>query len=945
MSELQEDVDMMNDPLLKKALDENNYELLVPNLEELNTLFSGMKSKYETLQADAEHSENVVILLRRIMKDVQTLTKDKVLAKKYIEMLNKKYEELKATEEATKISGETAQQQKEQLSRRILSNDEAAKKKENELSVRIKNVSVGSDVRKAFSDLLNAFQELSLSNKETAEKIIESNTESINKVLDLSKASINGVLDSSKTSINDVVESSKASIIGASDSSKASINDVVKSSKNLLNNLADSSKSSIIEVVKSSTAYMQKLSDSSNQSINETVEHANKSIENSKSSIQQEVKNIEESVKAASSVIDEGVKSVAKTINDASNTLVSSMDKVKTSLEEKTKISIDEFASSAKATVSDNVKLSNDEFLMSVKVAIGKAIKTGRASGGKERKILDQADEIERLLNLVKSHETKISTLFAENENLKRAGDTLLNEKNSMQLQLDAEKSSLTRVTREKNILEVDKTTLQAEKAELDTRISTLKNDYDSVRNQVSKLTNDKSKVEQGVSKLKTRVSELMNNLDASNNQNATLMESITIRDQKIETLESSLIPRDDLTKQITEKTQMVEQLQSYNYEKRLEAQKASDEAYQKVNQDYLDEIMKSYENHLNSVEKKHTSHMEKFRDCQNKFVQGLMNVVTVPKAPCPSCAQHEAENASLKRDLLEKNSKVETLRDQIGTIKEAITSQTELVKLRSTLDEDIKLFKKKKEMREKALVSMTKGRDHWCDMHQRLSTQHSKELKDLELEHSERTLKFENKVRELNLATEKLKEDNAKVHEDLIKSHNLAIESKEKEIKLIASEIDSIKKMKPGTPVSPTVPEASLISEGSATKKRNHEIFSGSPQSKFIRAWHKYCSDMFAIVDKMVPEGVPNVSVGFCRISQCFVSEDCIKIFNDFENINENKWFCLSSMLVIGLSRCPKIGADTSTCRICKGGEESCLQVRNFGSIITFRIVASSTM
>ncbi|KAM0168019.1 hypothetical protein ACHAPF_011415, partial [Botrytis cinerea] len=845
MSELQEDVDMMNDPLLKKALDENNYELLVPNLEELNTLFSGMKSKYETLQADAEHSENVVILLRRIMKDVQTLTKDKVLAKKYIEMLNKKYEELKATEEATKISGETAQQQKEQLSRRILSNDEAAKKKENELSVRIKNVSVGSDVRKAFSDLLNAFQELSLSNKETAEKIIESNTESINKVLDLSKASINGVLDSSKTSINDVVESSKASIIGASDSSKASINDVVKSSKNLLNNLADSSKSSIIEVVKSSTAYMQKLSDSSNQSINETVEHANKSIENSKSSIQQEVKNIEESVKAASSVIDEGVKSVAKTINDASNTLVSSMDKVKTSLEEKTKTSIDEFASSAKATVSDNVKLSNDEFLTSVKVAIGKAIKSGRASGGKERKILDQADEIERLLNLVKSHETKISTLSAENENLKKVGDTLLNEKNSMQLQLDAEKSSLTRVTREKNILEVDKTTLQAEKAELDTRISTLKNDYDSVRNQISKLTNDKSKVEQGVSKLKTRVSELMNNLDASNNQNATLMESINIRDQKIETLESSLIPRDDLTKQITEKTQMVEQLQSYNYEKRLEAQKASDEAYQKVNQDYLDEIMKSYENHLNS----------------NKFVQGLMNVVTVSKAPCPSCAQHEAENASLKRDLLEKNSKVETLRDQIGTIKEAITSQTELVKLRSTLDEDIKLFKKKKEMREKALVSMTKGRDHWCDMHQRLSTQHSKELKDLELEHSERTLKFENKVRELKLATEKLKEDNAKVHEDLIKSHNLAIESKEKEIKLIASEIDSIKKMKPGTPVSPTVPEASLISEGSATKKRNHEIFSGSPQSKFIRAWHKYCSDMFAIVDKMVPEGVPNVS------------------------------------------------------------------------------------
>ncbi|KAK6601246.1 hypothetical protein H4I96_06587 [Botrytis cinerea] len=772
MSELQEDVDMMNDPLLKKALDENNYELLVPNLEELNTLFSGMKSKYETLQADAEHSENVVILLRRIMKDVQTLTKDKVLAKKYIEMLNKKYEELKATEEATKISGETAQQQKEQLSRRILSNDEAAKKKENELSVRIK---------KRFK--------LSLSNKETAEKIIESNTESINKVLDLSKASINGVLDSSKTSINDVVESSKASIIGASDSSKASINDVVKSSKNLLNNLADSSKSSIIEVVKSSTAYMQKLSDSSNQSINETVEHANKSIENSKSSIQQEVKNIEESVKAASSVIDEGVKSVAKTINDASNTLVSSMDKVKTSLEEKTKTSIDEFASSAKATVSDNVKLSNDEFLMSVKVAIGKAIKTGRASGGKERKILDQADEIERLLNLVKSHETKISTLSAENENLKRVGDTLLNEKNSMQLQLDAEKSSLTRVTREKNILEVDKTTLQAEKAELDTRISTLENDYDYARNQ------------------------------------------------------------------------MVEQLQSYNYEKRLEAQKASDEAYQKVNQDYLDEIMKSYENHLNSVEKKHTSHMEKFRDCQNKFVQGLMNVVTVSKAPCPSCAQHEAENASLKRDLLEKNSKVETLRDQIGTIKEAITSQTELVKLRSTLDEDIKLFKKKKEMREKALVSMTKGRDHWCDMHQRLSTQHSKELKDLELEHSERTLKFENKVRELKLATEKLKEDNAKVHEDLIKSHNLAIESKEKEIKLIASEIDSIKKMKPGTPVSPTVPEASLISEGSATKKRNHEIFSGSPQSKFIRAWHKYCSDMFAIVDKMVPEGVPNVS------------------------------------------------------------------------------------
>lgn len=978
MSELQEDVDMMNDPLLERALDENNYDLLLPNLEELNTLFSGMQSKYESLQADAEHSGNVVILLRRIMNDVKTLTKDKFLAKKYVEMLNKKYEELKALEKATKISGEAAQQQEEELSRRIISNNEAAKKKEEELLTRINNVSVGSDVREAFNDLLNAFQKLSLSNKKTAEKVIESNTESmksltvfskesIGKALDSSKASINGVVESSKTSINGLAESSKNSVselfesskasindvAGSSktsfnkvvESSKASINDVAVSSKKSVNELADSSKSSIIQVVESSTASMEQLFNSSKKTLDETAEQAKKSIDDSKTSIQKKIEDIGESIRSANSVLDEGVKSVTRTITDASTTLVSSVDQVKTSLEEKTKASIDEFVTSAKVTIGDNVKSSNDEFLVSVKEAIRNAIKTGRESAGKERKIVDQADEIERLLDLVKSQETMISTLSSENHSLKRVNGTLLNEKNSIQLQLDAEKNNFARIIGERNLLEADKTTLQAEKALLDTRVSTLQNDNNSLWKQVSTLTDEKLKVEREVSALNTRVSELKTNSHTWSRQMTALEKTISDRDKTIKILESNLIPHDDLKQKLIEKTEMIQQLQSIDYEKMSKVQEAASEAYCEGNNDHLDKIRDSHKKQLENVEKYFTEHLKQYRSYHDKTFDKLLTISKVPVAPCPSCAQHVVQIASFKRNLIAKESEIKALRDHVATIKDAVTSQTELIKLQGTLYEDIKSFKQKKEVREKALASMTEERNQWRDMHQQLSSQQTEELKELRLELGKPTLELENKVRELNLATEKLKKDTEKVHEDLTNSHKLAIESKEKEIELLKSENESIKKMKPATPISPTVPEASPISEGSAGKKRSHEIFSGSPQSKFVRAWRKYCSDMFTIADKMVPEGVPNVSVGFCRISQCFVSEECIKTYNEFENINDNRWFCLSSMLVIGLSRCPKISANNSTCSICKGGEESCLQLRNFGSVITFRIVASFTM
>ncbi|TGO17342.1 hypothetical protein BTUL_0018g00090 [Botrytis tulipae] len=926
MSELQEDVDMMNDPLLERALDENNYDLLVPNLEELNTLFSGMQSKYESLQADAEHSGNVVILLRRIMNDVKTLTKDKVLVKKYIEMLNKKYEELKAIEEATKISGQAAQQQKEELSRCLMSNNEAAKKKEKELLVRINNVSVGSDVRKAFNDLLNAFQELSLSNKKTAENVIESNTESMNVLTDFSKASIDKALDSSKASINDVaeslkasinsvaessktsinnfagsskisfsevVESSKASIIGVADSSKKSVNGLADSSKNSMNALTDSSKSSIIKMVESSTASIELLFNSSKKSLDETAEQAKKSIDDSKTSIQKEIENINESIRCANSVIDEGVKSVTKTMTDKSTTLVSSVDQVKISLEEKTKASIEEFVTSAKATIGDNVKSSNDDFILSVKEAIGNAIKTGRASAGKERKIVDQADEIERLLDLVKSQETMISTLSSENHSLKRVNDTLINEKNSIQAQLDAEKNNFTRVTGERNLLEADKTTLQAEKTLLDTRVLTLQNDNNSLSEQVSTLTAEKSKVEQGVSTLKTRVSELKNNAYTSSRQITALEKSVSDRDQTIKTLESTIIPHDDLKQQLLEKTDMIQQLQSIDYEKMSEGQEAMNEAYQKENNNHLDKIRDSHQKQLVNLEQYFARHMEKNRNYHNETFDKLLKISKVPVAPCPSCAQHEEKIASFKRDVLAKDSEIKTLRDQVNTIKDAVTSQTELIKLQGTLYEDIKSFKKKKEVREKALASMTEDRDQWREMHQKLSSQQTQELGKLRLELGKPTLELENKVRELNLATEKLKKDNEKVFEDLTNCHKLAIESKEKEIELLKSENESIRKMKPATPVSPTAPEASPISEGSAVKKRNHEIFSGSPQSKFVRAWRKYCSDMFTIADKMVPEGVPNVSVGFCRISQCFVSEECIKTFNELYARAEKSHVC----------------------------------------------------
>ncbi|TGO89475.1 hypothetical protein BPOR_0107g00010 [Botrytis porri] len=583
MNSLEEEMELMRDnPLYKEPFEAHDYDFFLPDLEALNASVIGMQKKYEALEG--EHSKNVVAILRHLIRDVKTSSRDKILQKVSCVLLKEKYEQLKAAEEAARKSDLELQLKKDTLSNR-----------EQELSQRIKNVSVGSDVQKAFDELLKKFQQVSVSNKEATEEVMKSNPESLN-----------AFMKTLKTSINDVAESSMNS---------------------------------------SSTDSMEQLSNSSKKSIDETFKQAKKSIDDSKISIEEGVKNLDESIRSATSVIDEGVKSVTKTITDASITLDSSVDKVKISLEEKTKASIDEFVTSAKATIDDNVKSSNDKFLTSMKEAIGNAIKTGRASA-------------------------------------------------------DAQKTNLARVTGERDTLELEKSTLQAEKALLDTRVSTL-------QNRVLTLSNEKSKI-------------------------AALEKTVINRDEMIKALENTIIPRDNLTQQLLDQSQTIQQLQSIDYEKVLEDQKAIDEAHQKENNNHLDQIRESHIKQLADMENKHARHLEHILNYQNEFVTNLLKVAKVPVAPCPSCAQHEGQIASLKRDRLAKDSEVKILRDQVGTIKGAITSQTELVKLRSTLYEDIMSFKSKKEAREQALASMTKDRDQWRDMHHSCQVRKLKSSKSL---------------------------------------------------------------------------------------------------------------------------------------------------------------------------------------------------------------------
>ncbi|KAF7901629.1 uncharacterized protein EAF01_006928 [Botrytis porri] len=593
MNSLEEEMELMRDnPLYKEPFEAHDYDFFLPDLEALNASVIGMQKKYEALEG--EHSKNVVAILRHLIRDVKTSSRDKILQKVSCVLLKEKYEQLKAAEEAARKSDLELQLKKDTLSNR-----------EQELSQRIKNVSVGSDVQKAFDELLKKFQQVSVSNKEATEEVMKSNPESLN-----------AFMKTLKTSINDVAESSMNS----------------------------------------------QLSNSSKKSIDETFKQAKKSIDDSKISIEEGVKNLDESIRSATSVIDEGVKSVTKTITDASITLDSSVDKVKISLEEKTKASIDEFVTSAKATIDDNVKSSNDKFLTSMKEAIGNAIKTGRASA-----------------------ESRRYTSY---------------EKGSIQVQLDAQKTNLARVTGERDTLELEKSTLQAEKALLDTRVSTL-------QNRVLTLSNEKSKI-------------------------AALEKTVINRDEMIKALENTIIPRDNLTQQLLDQSQTIQQLQSIDYEKVLEDQKAIDEAHQKENNNHLDQIRESHIKQLADMENKHARHLEHILNYQNEFVTNLLKVAKVPVAPCPSCAQHEGQIASLKRDRLAKDSEVKILRDQVGTIKGAITSQTELVKLRSTLYEDIMSFKSKKEAREQALASMTKDRDQWRDMHHSCQVRKLKSSKSL---------------------------------------------------------------------------------------------------------------------------------------------------------------------------------------------------------------------
>ncbi|KAF7915961.1 hypothetical protein BELL_1246g00010 [Botrytis elliptica] len=985
MNSLEDEMELIrNNPLYKEPFEAHDYDFFLPDLDSLNTALIGIQKKYEALEG--EHSKNVVAILRHLIRDVKTLSHDKILQKVCCVLLKEKYEELKAAEEAARQSDVEIRRKKD-----ILSN------KEDELSQRIKNVSVGSDVRRAFDDLFKKFQQVSVSNRQVTEEVIKSNTESLNTFKESSNKSLNDVVESLKTSINDVAESSKSSIDDATESSKKSINElvdsskasinelaessknsmnelaessknsvsalanssnsslndvvessktsideIVQSSKNSMNDLAKSSESSIDNVVKSSTNSMEQLFNSSKKSLDETVEQAKKSIENSKTSIQEGVENIEESIRSTNSVIHEGVKSVT----DASTTLVNSIDKVKTSLEEKTKASIDEFVTSAKATISDNVKSSNDEFLTSVKEAIGKAIKTGRASAGKERKIVDQADEIERLLNLVKSQETMISTLSSENHNLKRASDTLLKEKNSTQVQLDEEKNNFSRVTGEKDNLEAEKTTLQAEKALLDTQISTLQNDNKSLREQVSTLTREKSNVEKEVSTLKTRLSEWQNNARTSNLKITALEKSVSNRDLAIKTLENTIIPRDTLSKQLLEKTEMIQQLQKIDYDQMSKGQEAFDETCRRRNNEHLDQLRKSHKTQLAGVEESYRKHFAEYQNYHNELVQKYLNVAKVPVAPCPSCAQHEEKIDSFKRDLLAKDSEIKTLQDQVGTIKDAVTSQTELIELQRILNEDIKSFKKKKEVREKALASMTEDRDKWRNKNRQLSSQHTEELEKLRLELGKPTLELENKVRELDLAAEKLKKDNEKSHNSLINSHGSQMKSKDEEIEKLKSELDSLKKMKPASPISPTATDTSPIRDGSASKKRKNEVYSGSPSSKLVRTWRNYVSEASSIAEGLIPESFSNVNFALSELLACFYSDEAIRVFKEFEKTNNDVWYCLGALLEDGIARSKEIDDDTCTCTAClPSAPADCVQVKSFGSVVTFRVVNTSKM
>ncbi|KAI9645875.1 hypothetical protein NHQ30_005311 [Ciborinia camelliae] len=142
---------------------------------------------------------------------------------------------------------------------------------------------------------------------------------------------------------------------------------------------------------------------------------------------------------------------------------------------------------------------------------------------------------------------------------------------------------------------------------------------------------------------------------------------------------------------------------------------------------------------------------------------------------------------------------------------------------------------------------------------------------------------------------------------------------------------------------------EASTAGRRTSIKKRSSAEFSEADQSKSVRSWQNFVAARSSIMQNLIPHGANDNPTAFQEISECFLTGRSTNAFQSFSKINSDSWYCLRGVLSRGLFSCKKIDDRTRRCEICTEADESstknCVQVKSFGSVVTFRIVDTSEM
>jgi len=113
--------------------------------------------------------------------------------------------------------------------------------------------------------------------------------------------------------------------------------------------------------------------------------------------------------------------------------------------------------------------------------------------------------------------------------------------------------------------------------------------------------------------------------------------------------------------------------------------------------------------------------------------------------------------------------------------------------------------------------------------------------------------------------------------------------------------------------------------------KKRKHDEFDGSPDSKLAKKWCSYTNKVFEFLSAMTPKGISDVSILLYEGARCFLTIADLQNYEDYLKSGKVGWYCLASIASCGVDNVDEIDPDTRRCAWCKDPEilTRCVQVR----------------